>query len=290
MNKDSKLKKQEHKSNIKLQIRYDFFKGTLEEWKKYAVAMMIFAFFCIRLQVGSEKIVSVKINKNIGFADYILFMFRGMNIFSGNAIELQDKLPQWFLINIYLSIIIGYFPLRDLNESGIQVLIRTKSREQWWVSKCLWVIFNVLIYYCIAIIVIMFFAILSGGLQLVPSVELNFILSGLEVGNFTSVQIIVAGLLLPIIASITISLIQLVISLYTNSIISNMVIIILLALTPFYCNSLFIGNYLMVLRSSVCLGSQGVSMVTGIIICLLLSAGIIVLGNYKIKKMDIFHK
>ncbi len=290
MEKYSKLKKREYNNHIKLQIKYDFFKGTMEEWKKYAVAVIIFVFLCSMFQVRAEKILSVTISKNIEFADYILFMFRGMSVFSGNAVELQDKLPQWLLINIYLSIIIGYFPLRDLNESGMQVLIRTKSREQWWLSKCLWVIFNVLIYYGIAIIVIIAFSIFKGGLQLVPSQELNFILSGLEVSNFSSVQIIVVGLLLPIIASITLSLIQLVISLYTNSIIGNMVIITMLVLTPFYCNSIFIGNYLMILRSSICLGSEGVRGSTGIVICILLSVGGILLGNHKIKRIDIFHK
>jgi len=143
------------KGSFFLQIKHDFYKGTIEGWKRYAIALCIFIFLCFVFQIRAEKIIQFnKISKEISFSDFILFMFRGMNVFDGNAVELQDKLPQWFLVNIYLSIIIGYFPLKDLSESGIQVLIRTKSRVSWWLSKCLWVTYNVLIYYAISIIVI----------------------------------------------------------------------------------------------------------------------------------------
>lgn len=290
MEKYNEIKKIKYINSIKLNIRYDLYKGTLEEWKKYAVAVLIFVFICFIFQVRVGKILTAEIRSDIGFTDYLLFTFRGMNIFSGNAIELQDKLPQWFLINIYLSIIIGYFPLRDLNQSGIQVLIRTKNRVQWWLCKCLWVIGNVFIYYSIAVIVILFLSIFTGGLHLTPSAEISLILSDLHIESFTSVQIIIVGLILPFLASVTLSLLQLIFSLYISSIVSNMIIIILLALTPFYCSSIIIGNYLMILRSSVTIGSNGVSAATGVIICLLLSIVIITLGSYKIRKIDILKK
>ncbi len=217
-------------------------------------------------------------------------MFRGMNVFDGNAVELQDKLPQWFLVNIYLSIIIGYFPLKDLSESGIQVLIRTKSRVSWWLSKCLWVTYNVLIYYAISIIVITVFSLFHGGLSLGPSKELNLILSNLDISKFNFKGILIVGIILPVITSITFSLIQLLISLFTNSIISNMFIITVLTLTPFYCNSFFIGNYLMILRSNLNIGDSGISIVYGIVVCVVLSIATIFIGANKIKRYDILEK
>lgn len=279
------------KGSFFLQIKHDFYKGTIEGWKRYAIALCIFIFLCFVFQVRAEKIIQFnKISKEISFSDFILFMFRGMNVFDGNAVELQDKLPQWFLVNIYLSIIIGYFPLKDLSESGIQVLIRTKSRVSWWLSKCLWVIYNVLIYYTIFIIVITVFSLFHGGLSLELSKELNLILSNLDISKFNFKGILVVGIILPLITSITFSLIQLLISLFTNSIISNMFIITVLTLTPFYCNSFFIGNYLMILRSNLNIGDSGVSIVYGIVICVVLSIATIFIGANKIKRYDILEK
>lgn len=279
------------KGSFFLQIKHDFYKGTIEGWKRYAIALCIFVFLCFVFQIRAEKIIQFnKISKEISFSDFILFMFRGMNVFDGNAVELQDKLPQWFLVNIYLSIIIGYFPLKDLSESGIQVLIRTKSRVSWWLSKCLWVTYNVLIYYAISIIVITVFSFFHGGLSLEPSKELNLILSNLDTSKFNFKGILIVGIILPVITSITFSLIQLLISLFTNSIISNMFIITVLTLAPFYCNSFFIGNYLMILRSNLNIGDSGVSIVYGIVICVVLSIATIFIGANKIKRYDILEK
>lgn len=279
------------KGSFFLQIKHDFYKGTIEGWKRYAIALCIFVFLCFVFQIRAEKIIQFnKISKEISFSDFILFMFRGMNVFDGNAVELQDKLPQWFLVNIYLSIIIGYFPLKDLSESGIQVLIRTKSRVSWWLSKCLWVIYNVLIYYTIFIIVITVFSLFHGGLSLELSKELNLILSNLDISKFNFKGILVVGIILPLITSITFSLIQLLISLFTNSIISNMFIITVLTLTPFYCNSFFIGNYLMILRSNLNIGDSGISIVYGIVVCVVLSIATIFIGANKIKRYDILEK
>lgn len=279
------------KGSFFLQIKHDFYKGTIEGWKKYAIALFIFIFLCFVFQIRAKKIIQFNnISKEISFSDFILFMFRGMNVFDGNAVELQDKLPQWFLVNIYLSIIIGYFPLKDLSESGIQVLIRTKSRVSWWLSKCLWVTYNVLIYYAISIIVITVFSLFHGGLSLEPSKELNLILSNLDTSKFNFKGILIVGIILPVITSITFSLIQLLISLFTNSIISNMFIITVLTLTPFYCNSFFIGNYLMILRSNLNIGDSGVSIVYGIVVCVVLSIATIFIGANKIKRYDILEK
>ncbi len=286
-----KFGNEKKKGSFFLQIKHDFYKGTIEGWKRYAISLCIFVFLCFVFQIRAEKIIQFnKISKEISFSDFILFMFRGMNVFDGNAVELQDKLPQWFLVNIYLSIIIGYFPLKDLSESGIQVLIRTKSRVSWWLSKCLWVTYNVLIYYTISIIVITVFSLFHGGLSLEPSKDLNLILSNLDISKFNFKGILIVGIILPVITSITFSLIQLLISLFTNSIISNMFIITVLTLAPFYCNSFFIGNYLMILRSNLNIGDSGVSIVYGIVICVVLSIATIFIGANKIKRYDILEK
>jgi len=205
------------KGSFFLQIKHDFYKGTIEGWKRYAIALCIFIFLCFVFQIRAEKIIQFnKISKEISFSDFILFMFRGMNVFDGNAVELQDKLPQWFLVNIYLS--------------------------------------------------------------------------NLDISKFNFKGILIVGIILPVITSITFSLIQLLISLFTNSIISNMFIITVLTLTPFYCNSFFIGNYLMILRSNLNIGDSGISIVYGIVVCVVLSIATIFIGANKIKRYDILEK
>ncbi len=75
------------KGSFFLQIKHDFYKGTIEGWKRYAIALCIFVFLCFVFQIRAEKIIQFnKISKEISFSDFILFMFRGMNVFDGNAV------------------------------------------------------------------------------------------------------------------------------------------------------------------------------------------------------------
>lgn len=47
------------KGNFFLQIKHDFYKGTIEGWKKYAIALCIFIFLCFVFQIKLKKLCNL---------------------------------------------------------------------------------------------------------------------------------------------------------------------------------------------------------------------------------------
>jgi len=198
--------------------------------------------------------------------------------------------PGWILLNIFLSVVIGYYPLNDLKEYGAQILIRSKKRWQWWISKCIWIMGNVLIFYAIGYIVITIFSLINGGLSLTPNHNVSLAVLKLDTSSLTTKQVFSVGIILPIVTSMALSLMQLTIAMFSNSIFSNIFIISLLIASIYYCSPILMGNYLMMLRNNIMIGVKGIGTSTGIILSMAISFVSIALGILKFRTYDIIGK
>ncbi|MEW8995492.1 hypothetical protein [Clostridium sp.] len=284
--------KLKNKSSFIMQIKHDYYMGTIKGWKKYAVVLIIFILLCANFQRGliiSREYGNFK--EKSTFGNYIIDIYKGVDI--SNRVDNKEKIempPGWILLNIFLSIVIGYYPLNDLKEYGTQILIRSKKRWQWWLSKCLWIMGNVLIFYAIGYIVIAMFSLINGDLSLTPNHNVNLAVLKLDTSSLTAKEVFSIGIVLPIVTSIALSLIQLTIAMFSNSIYSNIFIISLIIVSIYYCSPILMGNYLMMLRNSIMVGVKGIGTSTGIILDMAISFISITLGIFKFRTYDIMGK
>ncbi len=284
--------KVKNKSSMIMQIEHDYYMGAIKGWKKYAVVLIIFILLCANFQRGlviSREYDNFK--EKPTFGNYIIDMYKGVDI--SNRVDNKEKIempPGWILLNIFLSVVIGYYPLNDLREYGAQILIRSKKRWQWWISKCIWIIGNVLIFYAIGYIVIAIFSLVNGGLSLIPNHNVNLAVLKLDTSSLTAKQVFSVGIILPIVTSMALSLMQLTIAMFSNSIFSNIFIISLLIASIYYCSPILMGNYLMMLRNSIMVGVKGIDTSTGIILSMAISFVSIALGILKFRTYDIIGK
>jgi len=275
-----------------MQIKHDYYMGTIKGWKKYAVVLIIFILLCANFQRGliiSREYDNLK--EKPTFGNYIFDIYKGVDI--SNRVDNKEKIempPGWILLNIFLSVVIGYYPLNDLREYGAQILIRSKKRWQWCISKCIWIIGNVLIFYAIGYIVIAIFSLVNGGLSLTPNHNVNLAVLKLDTSSLTAKQVFSVGIILPIVTSMALSLMQLTIAMFSNSIFSNIFIISLLIASIYYCNPILMGNYLMMLRNSIMVGVKGIDTSTGIILSMAISFVSIALEILKFRTYDIIGK
>lgn len=274
------------------EFNHDILMGTIYDWKKYIVIIFIFIFLCLGFQRRVHLEISCgEIQSLPTFADYVIDIYKGMDIFEANNKMERFEIPSgWIVMNIYISFIVGYYPLNDLKTYSPHILLRSKSRSQWWFSKCMWITASVFIYYSIAYIIIGIFALFNGGISLVPTYDINILVSDIDTYNFTWQQVAFTAMVLPIITSGAFSLLQMFISLFSNSIVSNMVSITIIIVSAYYCNPFLIGNYLMIWRNSIVISSKGVTTNMGIGIGIFISIMSIWVGSIKFKKVDILSK
>ena len=101
--------------------------------KRYAFTAALFAMPCL---VCRSYICAF--GCGCTWADFMLYCFKGVA-----PITLSDTMQSFYLPILWLLCVGALlflcldYPLRDLTTAGQQVLFRSGSRAQWYLSKCL---------------------------------------------------------------------------------------------------------------------------------------------------------
>lgn len=268
------------KNSLEKQLKYDVKTGIVNEWK-------IYLFFIVVIIVLCASISNEAYRRRLGsltLADYLTKIFCGMKDFSNADRTATFLIPQeWFIVQIFFVILVSRYPKTDFDERGYQVLIRSKSKKNWWISKCVWVLCNTVLYYSIIYLVIIAFAHFSGGL----SVEAKSDIWKNGVVILNTKKFMVTVFIMPAVVSFTFGIIEMCISFLTSSIIAVFCIITYLVMSAYWCNLILIGNYTMLLRKEEIIGNQGVNSECGVAICFILTALCIIIGYKYMTKTDI---
>ena len=261
-------------------ISYDIQFSFRQNRLKWFFAVIIQLFLCIRsfsevsFYSASYDLLSELWPVMCGAREYLL------------SEDSSFQLPAyWFLFHIYLFFLIGFYPSCEMHLGNGQTLIRTHSRNCWLVSKLISVFLNVALYYGCFLVLLLIGNSLHGG-KIIP--ENGIIgLSGIPIFEQTNLQLITSFIFLPLFVSVVLGEIQVVISLFFNPVLSFMFIVGYMIASVFGMNPFLIGNYAMLYRQEWISGNQAISVMTGILICFLLTIITLAAGMYVFQKKDI---
>lgn len=111
---------------------------------------------------GLQEMAGVDGTFSLG--DVLWYLNRG-TLFDAQESDFQEyQLPiVWFFQMVVFHQIVGYYPLRDWQKCGIQVLLRSGSRRKWWCAKAFWVLGMTILFSLIQVVVLGIAALVSGG-------------------------------------------------------------------------------------------------------------------------------
>lgn len=263
--------------------------GTLLRWKQGLITVGLFLLF---ITIFNQQVVLFKDAGKIGFFDYLMELFKGIEVYRPDS-QTQFSVPGiWMFLLLYLFFKVNSYPFSDAHSYGQQVLMRSTSRTKWWLSKCLWLISEVFVFYLIGYLILGFATIFSGTSFFSLNHYINENITQITSANTNILKLISTVLFLPIVVSISIALMQLTISFAMNSpVIGYIFSVVLLVASAYKCNSFLIGNYLMLKRNSLFI-SDGVSTASGYCICVVFSILAIIIGCIRIQYYDVlaYHK
>lgn len=222
--------------------------------------------------------------------DYMLYCFKGSVPMTASP-EMSLALPIFWVLAMAGSLLLNldYF-LSDLTQAGQQIMIRSKTRRGWYLSKCAWNLCSCILYMMLLCTSVLLFTLLSGGtvsLQSTPSV-MEIYLSELTVEPtlLSGLPGFIAVVLMPLVTLMALNMLQMAMCLLVRPIIGFLISMALLVLSV-YCNVPFVlGNGAMAIRSALLVPggiSPGFATLTSIAI-LLASA---ILGAWKFQNTDI---
>lgn len=271
---------------IKL-MRFDLQYGILKSYRKYLlffllVALAFFECQATLLSYGKDGATC---------ADYLLYIYGGMKEYIPIPGEIF-KIPYLWLLN---HIIILYFTLnymyQDLTGYGQQIIYRSGSRNAWWLSKCVWQLSSVLLYYLIAWLEIL-------GLSAITGVQISGEISSFmtEIMDFGGKMLPIERLdllleitLLPLLFTLALGFLQLTLCLFLKPTFSYIITTVVCVSSAYTIHNFLIGNFAMALRSDKVI-SNGVNMAVGILVFAGIVIGSVLAGFLKFRNYNILSK
>lgn len=271
-------------------LKYDLKCGLLKEYKKYIVAIGLF------LIIGFDFFIKMS-DIEITVPDYLFYLFFGMEEYvpsPGNKFRFPAL---WVAVILYVSYITLYYPYKDLNGYGKNILLNTQSKKTWYLSKCMWVTVSTTIYFLVGLVVLSLFAIISGA-EITPDVSSKVVIKfipfitteqNLFYNDAIYYKVTILHFVIPVIICVMNNLLQLFLSLFIKPFFSFIFTVSYTIASAYYLKSFMLGNYAMIARSNIFI-DNGVNFTDGLIISLSVILMVIISGTVLFSKQDILNK
>ena len=271
-------------------LKYDLKCGLLKEYKKYIIAIGLF------IIIGFDFFIKMN-DIEITVPDYLFYLFFGMEEYvpsPGNKFRFPAL---WVAVVLYVSYITLYFPYKDLNGYGKNILLNTQSKKTWYLSKCMWVTVSTIIYFLIGFVVLSLFAIISGA-EITADVSSNAVIKFIQFitteqnlfyNDAMYYKVTLLHFILPVVICIMNNLFQLFLSLFIKPFFSFIFTVSYTIASAYYLKCFMLGNYAMIARSNIFI-DNGVNFTDGLIISLGVILVVIISGTVLFSKQDILNK
>ena len=261
--------------------------GIRRKWMFFLVLAAAVLVFCREYYgIIYTSLFNGETDQRATWMNYLIFLFQGMEEYIPSPDNPFVFPAMWILIFLYAAYKVLGYPFDDLTAYGQQILVRSGGRKGWWFSKCLWNVCSAFLYFIIIDLVVAAFCICEG----VPlTADFSGELAGILLKTSAPLQeseVVFYTLLLPPLVSAAINMLQMFLGLFLKPMLSFCVTSGLLILSAYFKSALAIGNYAMILRSSIVL-EDGVQIGTGTILLIAIILFSALGGEYYFRRHDI---
>lgn len=199
-------------------------------------------------------------------ADYYLYVMQGMYIYKFSP-DSEFVIPiSWFMLHIGMAYLTAYYPFKDYSEFGTVVLPAGGSRTRWWVSKLLWCLATVALYYIGIIVTCVIIACVHGA-QVSGNVSAELLgrIFGDSMQYVSRSDLILISVVLPFAVSVWMTGLQMLLSFLLTPVVSFAAVCGLYIVSAYYTCWWLPGNYAMWQRSAY-ISYEGVKPESGFIL------------------------
>lgn len=224
-----------------------------------------------------------------GFGDYLMYLYGGMDRYTPYSGEFFLFPVRWLILFLSAAFLTLHYPYKDLLSCGQQVLIRTRSRTAWWLSKCGWNILSVLVYHGLIFLTAALFCIATAA-DLSGKFHPKLLYAVFQTNPANQMQDSARWpfilLLLPVLVSLGIGLLQMTLSLFLKPLFSFFLIALLMISSAYFTSSCLVGNYAMAMRYDVVI-HNGINFKDGIVVFAVMAFLAILTGCIRFRRYDI---
>ena len=194
---------------------------------------------------------------------------------------------KWMLTYLSMSFITMYFQYNDIHGFGKYILLKGEKRKLWWYSKCVWNSFSIAACFVIIWFVNLMFAIICNlHINFNLTQESAIFLKVYDHVNDNIENMFLPIIILPVIVTVAINLLQMFLTLFLKPNFSFLVVATLYLVSSYKMSPIFLGNYLMPIRTKSFL-ENGLDCRWGIIISIIIIFFTVLVGGRVINRYDI---
>ena len=223
---------------------HDFWEGIWKRRIYFLLPLMAALFSGIGLHA---KMTIFKELHNVGTGsvmDYWIYLVQGGKQYKFDIYTMFQIPVRWMCFHVFVLIGLNNYPLQDLQGWGYQVLLKSKSRWNWWLSKILWCCSYVACYYLICLFMVTVYAVANGAsLTLQPSMDVMNMVSRTGFLDCSMKRLLCIVFVLPALLSVFLGILQMVLSVCIKPIYSFMVLFALLVISTYKRSWLLLGNW-----------------------------------------------
>ncbi len=209
---------------------------------KLSVLIVIIIAFCFDFYLRKYNVYLLAEQIPSGtFVDYLLYIFAGMKEYLPTDEEGFIFPIRWSLLHLYIFYCTLHYPSKDLTSVGVNILLRTKGRTSWWLSKSIWNICYVLAVYLLIFLTVMLFClVMKEPIHLdITAMFMNDILEAKSPYETFSTNLIWITLFFPLLFSIGMNLWQMTLTLFFKPLYSFGASAVILLASAYFFHPLF---------------------------------------------------
>ncbi len=265
-------------------LRHDLRCGLLR-WR-YPVAALAVVFSCLLFfnRMNIREVVP-------SWMDYVLASFQGSPPVDSGLPQDVLSLPYDWLLTVGACLFINLdYMLLDLTNNGQQVIVRSRSRRGWFLSKCAWNLAATALYLLLVGFVILMFTLITGGTLSPENTGDGYLMTfgwaGFEPALFSPWETLLLGLGLPYLTLAALSILEMTLCLVVRPVISFFLCIAMLILAIYVDSPFVLGNGAMAARSSL-IAETGQPPLAVALTCLAVIAVCMIAGSAIFKRSDV---
>ena len=241
----------------------------------YKKKLILFLAIMLILNIGNVVAIN---NYNGNLIDLFFNVYKDL-VFNERLLDIPMN---WLIINVFLVFILGDFIAENIKRDSNYILLRSKKICLYWISKCTWIIINVVFIY----LILMGMTYLIGGCVLGFSFGSSHLIDVELIEEAHHLTIIISMILTYILTSIAMLFIQCILSIVINSRYSFFITAIIMTLSIVSKNKFLIGTHSMILRHSYFNGEIGLTIGFSIIYTVLMSIVLMLVGYRLLEQKD----
>lgn len=225
-------------------FKHDFIEGIWKRKQYLLLAVLVSLVSCIGM---NQTIQNLNLTMEAGkgsLMDYWVYLTMCGKEYKLDLFSLFRVPVRWICLQIFALICIGNYVFEDMQHWGYQVLLRSKDRVWWWISKIIWCICLIVCYFLVCFLIVGIYAVIHGAAWSVhPSLAIMRAACKAGFAKCSIKRLLCISVVQPVVLSVFLGLLQMVLYLLIESMHAFVILFVILVISTYHKSWLLIGNW-----------------------------------------------